>query len=455
MNQQSEDKPAQGKFFLAIAGANLLVSILALVIIWQTVTAVRPVEAKMTDAIDRLRAASDRTETVSDSLSAIGDELKRWTGRNEQIAGSVKSLDDRVAQIAGETKLLGEILRPRLTAQELRKAVANAEERWLPATRPTAIPSESDEIRADVAELELALPQGESAAYASSIRMLAWWADAIELIAATPDDDRTSQGIMEGSQALITTAPVLVPDWAYDALNSVRAREILRIATKRGSDAAATADQLNALEDFLASVRGSLAPNDQALLSQLQREIGDRRAKAEEAELAQEFTTLRDEWNRFAARTDLSADLQLEALAITAAQLSQLVIELANAKSPMTKEAKEAANFSETCRKHLADRSKSAYERKRLAYQKWALEQIDKADNLYKKHTGKVFNDDEEGYITALITHLVPINQSELEPSILAYYTEVWTNLMDLDPEERKRVTKAVSETKQMQLGDV
>ncbi|MBM3380569.1 MAG: hypothetical protein FJY39_12750 [Betaproteobacteria bacterium] len=452
MNQQSEDKPAQGKFFLAIAGANLLVSILALVIIWQTVTAVRPVEAKMTDAIDRLRAASDRTETVSDSLSAIGDELKRWTGRNEQIAGSVKSLDDRVAQIAGETKLLGEILRPRLTAQELRKAVANAEERWLPATRPTAIPSESDELRADVAELELALPQGESAAYASSIRMLAWWADAIELIAATPDDDRTSQGIMEGSQALITTAPVLVPDWAYDALNSVRAREILRIATKRGSDAAATADQLNALEDFLASVRGSLAPNDQALLSQLQREIGDRRAKAENAELVQEFTTLRDEWNRFAARTDLSADLQLEALAITAAQLSQLVIELADAKSPMTN---EAANFSETCRKHLADRSKSAYERKRLAYQKWALDQIDKADKLYEKYSGYLY-DDEEGYITTLITHLAPINQSELEPSILAHYTKVWNEMMnELKPEEKNRVTKAVSETKQMQLGDV
>jgi len=452
MNQQSEDKLAQGKFFLAIAGANLLVSILALVIIWQTVTAVRPVEAKMTDAIDRLRAASDRTETVSDSLSAIGDELKSWTGRNEQIAGSVKSLEDRVAQIAGETKLLGEILRPRLTAQELRKAVANAEERWLPATRPTAIPSESDELRADVAELELALPQGESAAYASSIRMLAWWADAIELIAATPDDDRTSQGIMEGSQALITTAPVLVPDWAYDALNSVRAREILRIATKRGSDAAATADQLNALEDFLASVRGSLAPNDQALLSQLQREIGDRRAKAENAELVQEFTTLRDEWNRFAARTDLSADLQLEALAISAAQLSQLVIELADAKSPMTK---EAANFSETCRKHLADRSKSAYERKRLAYQKWALHNINKA-----REDGKLamagIGEDDPAIRVAMVNHLVPIDTSELEPAILTLYHTVWDELKSpLDEDEFKKVIKAVSETKQMQLGDV
>jgi uncharacterized phage infection (PIP) family protein YhgE len=474
------------RFQLALLGANLLVCSVALVVTWQSSKALEPMERDVTEAIDRLKTATDRADSACAHLASIGEEwkqwkdwkeqvvgsvrslderttqlaadtkilaeeLKQWKDWKEQVVGSVRSLDERTTQLAADTNILAETMRPRKTADELRAAVADAEAHWLPQSRPAKLPAESDELRADIAELELALPQGESAAYASSIRTLAWWADAIDLIAAAPAGGRNSLGALEESQGLIETAPWRVPDWAYDALNGVRAREILRVAVARIEDSATTVDELDALKSSLSSVRDSLSESDRSSLDQMTQRLDGQRKQAEVVALSSEYDMLQASWRSLESRADLGADLLVQALSMTNVQLLQLVIEAVDKQAPL---AKEAAGTHARWSAEITKVLKRTMDVKHLAYQRWALKKIDSARKRFEVACG--IDDDEEAIKNALIEELVPINQAELEPPIHQDFQNLWSDMnAELDAKRRQKVLEAVSQKRQVQVGDV
>jgi hypothetical protein len=331
---------------------------------------------------------------------------------------------------------------------ELSRAVEQAVEFWLPLEKPNSVPSDSEQLRSTIDRLQSSMLNGYRVAYSGQLRRLEWWADVIELLAASNADGVLARVRLGDAEELVMDAPSRVPEWAFNELENYRLRTMIRVATSAMAVESPSVESVDLAESVVQTVRESPRATGFALeAGALEARIKSARERGQDRSVVEALTLLEELRGRAiklenpAVRVQMLSGVDAQALALLVSALGTPQQQVIEAKvQPWRKATEQLA-------KQLDDEV-------RRTYQCWALGQIEQFDReVLPCYRGR---NDLKCIRLAMERLLLPINETALEAPINQKYSKSWSENFDaLDDDNKRLLLQAVGFTRKLQVGDV
>lgn len=389
---------------------------------------------------------SGAMQKVESGLATVREELAPMRGLREEVR-----------------RALGQVVVTE-APPEVPIAVDAAIKRWMPDT-PVAIPQDSDELREDIAALGQSMPIGTDMAFASRLRLLAWWADVVDVVHASVLPERVEISF-DRAKALRLAAPSTAPDWCFEAARGAERR--YRDLALEERTAPARIQDLERLDEAIALLGGLWTPGDEPdWAEQRRKDLRARRGELVDAEVAQVVGELR----RTRAEVVASARrprLQLQILG----GLDGNLIGLLSSMTEVTEARRtEIEGLLAEWQAETGRLGHAISQDEQLAYQRWALKQMTDIDEANEQRcVGKLgLDESEDCQVDLMIDYLVPIDTGLLLPPVLEEFNRVWekwkTEISDLvgdvatgswsNESRLKKLMDKIAETRKKGLGEV
>ena len=384
-------------------------------------------------------ALDNRMAALADTVSG---ELRVMQDVGAQTASTI---DQRIASLDGSVKQALGNLYIAETPEVLERAVDESIRRWLPAAPPEAI-ADADDLRGEILSIRNSTPAGAGNELEGRLTRLEWWADVIELTDVPITNAAQLPSVLERAAQLERSAPFRAPAWCFDRLRDHR-RKALGVAA---ADACANAFESGAGLDEARSILNA-AIDLQRNNSPERKMLDGLRADLDRLfpEASSPLAKLKDiEAQRAIALSTTDPELRVQLLLGIDAQATFLLTEC-KGDELKTVEAKVAQLRAET-----AKIAKDLHDKRWLAYQKYALDRIQRAE----KKIDIAFDgtNDYPKMAEALFYDLGDIDQSLLEPAVSEEYSRVRQKAWEqVTGDLRREVLRKISDTPKKQLGEV
>lgn len=392
--------------------------------------------------IVQLQAQVTRLDT---SVGEIGAAAAKLGSRVTEMSGSVSGLGEKVGRLAGQV-VLSE------PPAELSRAVEEAIETWLPAAKPSDMPSDTSDLRDAIDRLQSSMLNGYRVAYSGQLRRLEWWADVIDLLASRNPDGVMAAARLAEAEELAMGAPSLAPNWAFDQLERYRLALMIRIGQAElagGADGLPPSPEIldNVRSLLLAVQRSPLAGGFDADIKALKTSLDGIGKRGEERELEDALAMLQELRDKVmktkdpVLRVQMMSGLDAQAMGLLAPSLGTPQQRLIEAKAlPWRKETEALA-------KQIDDEN-------RRNYQCWALDRIGTFERDVARHMG--ITDDEAKIREEMERWLLPISEALLEPPVAQKFSQQWARgYNELADPDKKKLLAAVAGTRKLQIGEV
>lgn len=401
----------------------------------------RTLETKIAGVAPDVGMASGRAAREdADRIAALSIELNdRLNAQQEQAAALKVSVDRAIGQVV--------ITQP---PEDLRAAVQAALGRWMPLQRPAQLPPDGANLRDELALLELSMQTGLRDAFGSELRRLHWWADVLDASQSVHDDAARAESDYPQLRELRIAAPVLAPQWCFDAVRAAERRKLLALVQMRAGQEQASVDEVDAVEDLLNAVRREMGSDVPAFLVETSARLEAKRRSIVSRERTKAIDELVAERRKsIQGISDAAILLQLQA-----GYVGQLIGFLCNLPGDNPADGQRIESLAKEWSRDLRALEARIRNDQSLRYQKWALEQIAATETAGNRATG--LDDDETAIMSAIRDHLLPIDTALLEIPIRKSYDDMWERWKDqLKDNQMTTLLQHVSETPKKGLGEV
>lgn len=376
-------------------------------------TSFRQSEERLTSAAKDARDASETAfKSAVGGIASLRDDLNgRLDAQREEAAGLRAAVDRALGHVV--------VTQP---PEDLRAAVRATLDRWLPAQRPAQLPPDGTNLRDELAILGRSMETGLRSAFDSELRRLHWWADVLDAVQSVHEDVGRAESDYPQLRELRISAPILAPQWCFDAVRSAERRKLLALVQMRAAQDQATVAEVEAVEDLLNAVRREMGSDVPAFVAEASARLDAKRRSIVSRERSRAIDELVAERSRsMGAVSDPSILLQLQA-----GYSGQLMGLLCSLPVEDASEGKRIEALARQWSREMRGLDARIRNDQSLGYQKWALDQIKGADDAGEKASG-TFNDDESEIMSAICDHLLPIDTALLDPPIRMKFDETWT----------------------------
>ncbi len=376
---------------------------------------------------------------------------------SEAQSTALRDLIEQQGSLVGELeadvrRTLGHVVVP-VALENLKAAVAEDLQDWLPPEQPQSLPKDGDPIREELAALELSMQQsGLRGAFSTKLNQLYWWADVLDALATADGGGEQSATAYGDFQALRLASPSGMPDWAFRLVRKAEQQSLLATVQEQvnGIPNVVSLDEADALGDLLDAVKREFGGDAPTSL-----QAAEVTLKAKRAALAAEGLAIgvRELEAERSAALGVISDPRIKVVVMAGfdgqltAVFAQMAIATPDTRSMAEKLLRQWGIETQAL-------GASIHSADHLRYQRWALEQITGMDEAFDAATGAA--DDEVAIQNAMITHLMPIDQGLLDPALAVKFQKTWNDAKEeLGDPEVKAVIRATGTVVKKGLGEV